>query len=302
MKLVTFTHNQQTRIGIVVDEAVIDLSLCAPELPRTMREFLEAGDTAMNKARELEKSGDNKIALADVHLEAPVPNPRKFLGIGGNTHSHLAEVKAAGIPMKHSPHQTWFNKQVSCINSPFGDIHLPAVSRKLDYEGEMAIVIGTRCRNVPVEKAYEVIAGYTVCNDVSIRDWQLRAPTAMLGKSFDTHGPCGPWIVTKDEIDDPHKLTLKTWVNDEIRMDGKTDEFLHQCDEMIAELSTVFTLEPGDILATGSPAGVGALMDPPQFLVAGDIVRVEVGGIGVIENKVIDMPDDDIYKPLPGLG
>lgn len=297
MKLVTFTHAKQTRIGIVEDEMVIDLSQSVPELPHTMREFLEAGTAALEKAKSALNS-NNKIALADVRLEAPVPNPRKFLGIGGNTHSHLEEVKNAGIPIKHSPYQTWFNKQVSCINGPYDDIHLPAISGELDYEGEMAIVIGQRCRHVAKEDAYSVIAGYTVCNDVSIRDWQLRAPTSTLGKSFDTHGPTGPWIVTKDEIADPHDLSLKTWVNGEIRMDGRTDEFLHNCDEMIAELSTVFTLEPGDILATGSPAGVGALMDPPAFLRVGDVVRVEVEGIGRIENKVIDEPQGYVYKPL----
>ena len=301
MKLVTFTHSNRTRIGIAADDTVIDLSESVPELPRTMLEFLEAGTAAMEKAKSAEATDTaSRIPLSDVRLEAPVPNPRKFLGIGGNTKSHLEEVKAAGVPIRHTPYQTWFNKQVTCVNGPYGDIHLPGVSAELDYEGEMAMVIGKRCRNVLKKDAYDIIAGYTVCNDVSIRDWQLRAPTATLGKSFDTHGPTGPWIVTADEIPDPHDLTLKTWVNGEIRMDGKTDEFLHNCDEMIAELSTVFTLEPGDILTTGSPAGVGALLDPPQFLVAGDVVRVEVQGIGVIENKVIDAPQNYVYRPLPG--
>ena len=298
MKLVTFTHLQRTRIGVVVDDMVVDLSLSAPELPPTMVDFLEAGAAAMETAKSVSAGTTGTIPLADVRLEAPVPNPGKFLGIGGNTKSHLEEVKAAGIPLKFSPYQTWFNKQVTCINGPYGDIHMPDVSSELDYEGEMAMVIGKRCRNVPKEDAYGVVAGYTICNDVSVRDWQLRAPTTTLGKSFDTHGPVGPWIVTTDEIPDPHELALKTWVNGEIRMDGRTDEFLHNCDEMIAELSSVFTLEPGDILTTGSPAGVGALMDPPQFLVVGDVVRVEVEGIGVIENRVIQAPRNYVYKPL----
>ena len=298
MKLVTFTHSQRTRIGVVADDMVIDLSQAAPELPLTMLGFLEAGAAAMETARPVSTGTTGRIPIKDVRLEAPVPNPRKFLGIGGNTRSHLEEVKAAGIPVRHSPHQTWFNKQVTCINGPYDDIHLPGVSAELDYEGEMAMVVGRRCRDVSKEDACSVVAGYTVCNDVSVRDWQLRAPTATLGKSFDTHGPTGPWIVTADEIPDPHDLALKTWVNGEIRMDGRTDEFLHNCDEMIAELSSVFTLEPGDILATGSPAGVGALMDPPQFLVAGDVVRVEVEGIGAIENRVIQAPRNYVYRPL----
>ena len=298
MKLVTFTHLQRTRIGVVVDDMVVDLSLSAPELPPTMVGFLEAGAAAMERAKSVSTGTTGKIPLAEVRLEAPVPNPGKFLGIGGNTKSHLEEVKAAGIPLRFSPYQTWFNKQVTCINGPYGDIHMPDVSSELDYEGEMAMVIGKRCRNIPKEDAYGVVAGYTICNDVSVRDWQLRAPTTTLGKSFDTHGPVGPWIVTTDEIPDPHDLALKTWVNAELRMDGRTDEFLHNCDEMIAELSSVFTLEPGDILTTGSPAGVGALMDPPQFLVVGDVVRVEVEGIGVLENRVIQAPRNYVYKPL----
>lgn len=302
MKLVTFSASGRTAIGAISGESVVDFGIAAPELPRSMREFLKAGPTALARAREAIRGKRNALPLAAVRLEAPVPDPRKFLGIGGNTRSHLAEVQAAGVPIKHSPHQTWFNKQVTCIVGPFDDIHLPSVSTQLDYEGEMAMVIGARCRNVPKERALEVVAGYTVCNDVSVRDWQLRAPTATLGKSFDTHGPVGPWIVTRDEIPDPHDLELKTWVNGELRMNGRTDEFLHRCEEMIAELSSVFTLEPGDILATGSPAGVGALMDPPRFLEPGDVVRVEVGRIGWIENRVVEAPAGHVYRPPAGTG
>lgn len=302
MKLVTFTYAGRTSIGTVEGDTVYDLRAGAPELPGSMRQFLEAGAPALERAREVAAAGRGGIPLAEVRLEAPVTDPRKFLGIGGNTRSHLAEVKAAGVPIRHSPHQTWFNKQVTCIVGPFDDIHLPSVSTQLDYEGEMAMVIGARCRNVPKERALEVVAGYTVCNDVSVRDWQLRAPTATLGKSFDTHGPVGPWIVTRDEIPDPHDLELKTWVNGELRMNGRTDEFLHRCEEMIAELSSVFTLEPGDILATGSPAGVGALMDPPRFLEPDDVVRVEVGRIGWIENRVVEAPAGHVYRPPAGTG
>lgn len=302
MKLATFTVGGRTAIGAVVDEEVFDFGALAPELPRGMRTFLEAGPPALARARDALEGARGGIPLTDVRLEAPVPDPRKFLGLGGNTRSHLAEVKAAGVPIRHSPHQTWFNKQVTCVAGPYDDIHMPAISRELDYEGEMAMVVGTRCRNVPVANALEAVAGYMVCNDVSVRDWQLRAPTATLGKSFDTHGPTGPWIVTRDEIPDPHALSLKTWVNGELRMDGGTDEFLHGCAEMIAELSRVFTLEPGDILATGSPAGVGALMEPPRFLVPGDVVRVEVGGVGAIENRVVEAPAGYVYRPLAGTG
>lgn len=296
MKLVTFSHSGRVAIGVVEGSHVFDLSADG-ELPRSMRAFLELGPAALERACRVRDTADNGIALEEVRLHAPVPDPRKFMGIGGNTRSHLDEVKAAGVPIKHSPHQTWFNKQVSCVCGPYDDIHMPSVSEQLDYEGEMAIVIGARCRNVRREEALRVIAGYTVCNDVSVRDWQLRAPTSTLGKSFDTHGPTGPWIVTADEVSDPHDIGLRTWVNGELRMDGRTDEFIHRCEDMIVELSSVFTLEPGDILATGSPAGVGALMDPPRFLKVGDTVRVEVEGIGWIENRVVETPADFVYQP-----
>jgi len=296
MKLVTFTASGRTAIGAVTSDVVFDLGALAPDLPTTMRGLLDAGVPALARARAALVRARDGMPLDEVRLEAPVPNPRKFLGIGGNTRSHLAEVQAAGVPIRHSPHQTWFNKQVSCVAGPFDDIHMPVRSRELDYEGEMAMVIGAPCRNVAVEDALDAVAGYMACNDVSVRDWQLRAPTATLGKSFDTHGPTGPWIVTADEIPDPHQLSLKTWVNGELRMDGGTHEFLHSCREMIAELSSVFTLEPGDILTTGSPAGVGALMKPPRFLEPGDVVRVEVGGVGWIENRVIEAPPGYLYR------
>ena len=145
---------------------------------------------------------------------------------------------------------------------PGDDVHMPRVSNLLDYEGELAIVIGERCRHVPEDRAHEVIAGYTIANDVSVRDWQLRTPTMTMGKSFDTHGPLGPWIVTADELGDPHALAIKTWVNDELRQDGNTREMIYDCYQQVAHLSEAFTLEPGDVIATGTPAGIGAVRQP----------------------------------------
>lgn len=135
-----------------------------------------------------------------------------------------------------------------------------------------------------------MVAGFVVVNDMSVRDWQLRAPTHTLGKSFDTHGPFGPWIVTPDELPDPHVLRLRTWVNGELRQDASTSEMIHRVEDMLVELGSCFTLEPGDVLCTGSPAGVGGLMDPPAYLRIGDLVRVEIEGIGAIENRVIAEP------------
>jgi 2-keto-4-pentenoate hydratase/2-oxohepta-3-ene-1,7-dioic acid hydratase in catechol pathway len=177
---------------------------------------------------------------------------------------------------------------------------MPRVSSLLDYEGELAIVIGRRCRHVSVEQAHEVIAGYTIANDVSVRDWQLRTPTMTMGKSFDTHGPVGPWIVTADELGDPHDLGIRTFVNEERRQDGNTREMVFNCFEQVAHLSEAFTLEPGDVIATGTPAGVGAARQPfPEGLLkVGDVVRVEIDGIGTLENTVVEEPDGYV-APAP---
>lgn len=225
------------------------------------------------------------IPLAAVRLLAPIQRPRKFLGLGGNYASHLKEIERLGI--KPPETQMWFNKQTSCIAGPHDDVVIPAISNCIDYEGELAVVIGRRCRKVSAQRAREVIAGYMVCNDVSVRDVQMRSPTMTLGKSFDTHGPIGPWLVTADEIPDPQQLAIRTWVNGELRQDGNTSEMRYTIFDQIAELASVFTLEPGDILATGTPAGIGAATRPPRFLKAGDVVRIEIERIGVIENRFV---------------
>ena len=146
---------------------------------------------------------------------------------------------------------------------------------------------------MPADRAHEVIAGYTITNDVSVRDWQMRTPTMTMGKSFDTHGPLGPWIVTQDELGDPHQLSIRTWVNDELRQDGNTREMIYDCYQQVAHLSQAFTLEPGDVIATGTPAGIGAVRQPfPEGLLkVGDVVRVEIEGIGELKNTVVEEPD-----------
>jgi 2-keto-4-pentenoate hydratase/2-oxohepta-3-ene-1,7-dioic acid hydratase in catechol pathway len=287
VKLATFTQGDRTRIGIVEGEEIVDLS-DDPALPTDMITLLGAGTKGLEAARATAARSTERFAIASVRIEAPVPNPRKFLALGGSYRSHLEEVAHLGI--KAPKFQTWFNKQVTCINGPYDDIHLPRISETLDYEGELAIIIGRRCRHLNATDARHAIAGFTICNDVSVREWQMRTPTATLGKSFDTHGPIGPWIVTPDELPGVHDLVLKTWVNGELRQNGRTSELIYRFSEMLVELSGVFTLEPGDILSTGSPAGVGGAMQPPQYLKVGDVCRVEIDGIGHIENRVVPEP------------
>ena len=242
---------------------------------------------AVEGEQVIDRQHDDEYALDDVRLLAPV-QPRKFLAIGLNYADHIAE---SGMQAPEFP--IFFNKQVTCVVGPDHEVHMPRVSSLLDYEGELAIVIGRRCRHVPVEQAHEVIAGYTIANDVSVRDWQLRTPTMTMGKSFDTHGPLGPWIVTADELGDPHDLGIRTFVNEERRQDGNTREMVFNCFEQVAHLSEAFTLEPGDVIATGTPAGVGAVRQPfPEGLLkVGDVVRVELDGIGTLENTVVEEPD-----------
>jgi 2-keto-4-pentenoate hydratase/2-oxohepta-3-ene-1,7-dioic acid hydratase in catechol pathway len=286
MNFATFTEGRSTRVGIALGEEVADLSGIAG-LPTDLIGILNGGAAALDAVRA-GVGRVRRLPLANVRLEAPVLNPRKFLALGGSYESHLKETSHL---MPRPKHQAWFNKQVTSINGPYDPIHMPRVSDTLDYEGELAIIIGRRGRHATGAAALDMIAGFTVCNDVSVREWQMRSPTATLGKSFDTHGPLGPWMVTRDALPDPHQLWLKTWVNGELRQNGNTNDLVYQFREMIEELSTVFTLEPGDILSTGSPAGVGGAQKPPIFLKVGDVVRVEVEGIGYIENRVVEEPE-----------
>ena len=229
----------------------------------------------------LEKAAGPRFALSRVKLAAPIDDPQKFLAIGMNYVAHANEAAAAGIPIPKS--QLWFNKQVSCINGPYDPVQLPKASEKVDYEAELAFVIGRRCRHVSAQEARKVIAGYLVCNDVTARDWQQRSPTYTLGKSFDTHGPIGPWITTDDEIEDPHALTMSLTVNGEERQRASTGGMIYNIYQQIEYLTTVMTLEPGDLIATGTPSGVGIASN--QFLKPGDVVRVEIESLGVIENR-----------------
>ncbi len=286
MRLVSFTIDGGHHIGVMVGDEVVDLADAAPTLPRDMPAFLAAGAPAVDAARRAATSAARRWPLAGLTLAAPVPQPRKFLAVFLNYQQHAAETAQAAPDMP-----IFFNKQTSCIVGPHDAVHVPRASSLVDYEGELAFVIGTRCRHVPAARAHEVIAGYCVANDVSVRDWQIRSPTIMLGKSFDTHGPLGPCLVTPDELGDPHALRLRTWVNGELRQDANTRDMIFDCFRQIEVLSTVCTLEPGDVVSTGTPAGVGVMQNPPRFLAAGDVVRVEIDGIGHIENRLVDEPE-----------
>jgi 2-keto-4-pentenoate hydratase/2-oxohepta-3-ene-1,7-dioic acid hydratase in catechol pathway len=286
MKLCTFAHEKNTRIGVVADAGVVDLAAAAPELPREMSALLAAGPDALRRAASAAANARGRLPLASLTLCAPILRPPKFLAIGLNYADHVAE---AGLETPKLP--IVFNKQSTCVTGPRDPVHMPRVSQALDYEGELGLVIGRRCRHVPRARAHEAIAGYLIVNDVSVRDWQLRVPTWTMGKSFDTHGPIGPWITTADEVGDPHGLRLRTWVNDELRQDSNTKHLIFDCFALVEHLSTGFTLEPGDVVATGTPGGVGMAMKPPRLLKVGDRVRIEIEGLGELDNEIVAEPE-----------
>ncbi len=286
MRLVSFsTPDHMARPGLVLGGEVVDLSDASTGLPATMRELLALGPDAMERVRAVGASRAPRHARAEVTLLAPVPDPPAILAIGMNYRAHVAEMG------REPPEwQYWFNKQRTAIAGPGDPIVLPTVSDAVDYEGELALVIGPRCQHVPASRALEVVAGCTVINDVSARDWQWRTPTFTMGKSFDSHAPCGPELVTGDEIGDPGMLAIRTWVNGELRQDASTADMIFGCAEMIEYLTTAFPLEPGTIIATGTPAGVGAGFSPPRFLADGDVVRIAIEGVGTLENPVVQGP------------
>jgi len=284
LKLCTFVRDAAPRLGLVEEDGIVDLAAAAPDLPREMVALLAAGEPALHRARAAAGSGP-RIDPAAVSLAPPILRPPKFLAIGLNYADHVAE---SGLERPAIP--TVFNKQSTCVTGPRDPVHMPRVSKLLDYEGELGFVIGRRCRHVPRDRAHEVIAGYLVVNDVSVRDWQLRVPTWTMGKSFDTHGPIGPWITTPDELGDPHALRIRTWVGGDLRQDSNTKNLIFDCFAIVEHLSTAFTLEPGDVVATGTPGGVGIASKPPRLLHVGDVVRVEIEGLGALENTVIEEP------------
>jgi len=270
------------RPGLIVGDEIVDLSDPATGLPATMADLLALGPGALEGVRAARTGRAARHPLPTVRRHAPVPQPPAILAIGMNYRAHVAEMG------REPPEwQYWFNKQRTAIAGPGDPIVLPSVSDMVDYEGELAMVIGRRCQHVPAARAPEVIAGYTVINDVSARDWQWRTPTFTMGKSFDTHAPCGPELVTGDELGDPGALGIRTWVNDELRQDSSTADMIFDCAHMIEYLTTAFPLEPGTVIATGTPAGVGAGLEPPRFLAHGDTVRIAIEGIGELSNPVL---------------
>ena len=281
MKLVTFTHGGSQRIGAISDAGIVDLT--AAGLPMSMLELLSLED-GIAQARKAADAAANVVLASEARLEAPVPRPGKVLAVGLNYRDHAEE---SGQPIPQRP--VVFAKMPGCITGPGAPVHMPRVSRALDWEAELCFVIGKRARYVKADDAEHYVAGYMCGNDVSVRDCQFHSPTWMMGKSFDTHGPTGPWLVTPDEIDIGH-LDVCLFVNGEQKQASNTEQLIFGVGPIVEYLSAGFTLEPGDVVFTGTPAGVGGVMKPPQFLKVGDVVRVEITGLGTLENTVAEEP------------
>ncbi|MGD8584109.1 MAG: fumarylacetoacetate hydrolase family protein [Chloroflexota bacterium] len=285
MRLVTYLQNGVAQIGAVVDERVIDLSEIAPD----MLSFIELGDSGLAQARAAVALAKESSPLASVRLLAPIPTPRRnVMCLGLNYAEHAAESAAAGGTQPDLPDfPIVFTKATTAANGPFDAIPYDAsVSDKLDWEVELGVVIGRLGANISLDQAMDHVFGYMVVNDVSARDLQWRHKQFFKGKSLDGACPMGPWIVTADEIGDPHELSISCRVNGVVKQDGNTRHMIFNVPATIMHLSTGMTLLPGDIIATGTPSGVGFARTPPEFLKPGDVVECEVERIGAIKNTV----------------
>ncbi|MCW4019233.1 MAG: fumarylacetoacetate hydrolase family protein [Candidatus Bathyarchaeota archaeon] len=291
MKLARFTYKNEESYGILTEQTVISLSRMATRLfatlPTSMDEFVVAGQMAYVTVKSLLDLADPEerdlvsIPLSDVQLLAPIKAPPKILCLGWNYLDHTAETKT---PPPEEP--VVFMKPHTAITGPCQKILKRPFVQELDYEGELAVVIGKTAKDVPESEAMKYVFGYTVLNDVSARDFQFKDKQWTRGKGFDTFAPMGPCLVTQDEIKDPANLNIRTWVNGDLRQDGNTKDMLFNIPKIIYHLSRVMTLKPCDIIATGTPSGVGMAMNPQVWLRDGDVVRIEVEGIGTLENHV----------------
>jgi len=315
MKLVSYDLQGQARIGVLSNEIVVDLVSAKKELADSltseftsiarvsdMLSLLDAGEPALRAVKSLvhevlsfiEDKSDASlrkasvtVPMAEVCLAAPIPRPRKnLICLGLNYHDHWAETAGRrGEPLPSVP--VFFTKSPTAVIGPFDDIVYPSATTELDYEVELAVIIGRRGKDISIEDAFDYVAGYTILNDVSARDLQRRHQQWFRSKSLDTFAPLGPYLVTKDEIENPHGLSMELTVNSEIRQKSSTGNMIFKIPEIVEVLSQDMTLEPGDIIGTGTPAGVALGMSPPRYLKVNDVVEARIEGLGHIRNRVV---------------
>jgi acylpyruvate hydrolase len=301
MKLVTYRHQGLERVGAAVEDHVVDIGRASSvgrhdgEFPSSILDLLAGGDDLLARANEctlevLAKGALNAaefrergvlFRLDEVRLAPPVPRPAKIICLGRNYRAHAAE---ANMEVPKVPEL--FSKYLNTLIGHGDAIVIPPTTTQVDYEAELAVVIGKRGRHIVEADAMSYVAGYTIFNDVSARDYQFRTSQWMAGKTFDTFGPMGPWITTRGDIPDPHALGIRLEIGGEVLQDGTTADLIFSVPAVIAYISTIVTLEPGDVISTGTPAGVGFVRKPPRFLQAGESVRITIDGIGTLENPV----------------
>jgi len=309
MKLISFLLNGQERLGIEIEGSFVDANaacramlakqgvldparLADALLPADAVAFLKGGSRTLDQAKAVlgfvEESTVEALSAfvhdrSTVKRLSPVPHPGKIVCVGRNYHDHVTEMKreVPTIPVI-------FAKLSNTVCADGDEVPFPRVSDQLDYEAELAVVIGKQGRYIPESEALDYVAGYTALNDITVRDWQHRTPQWLQGKSFDKSAPIGPVLVTADEIPDPHTLDIKLWLNDELRQNDNTRQLMFNVPFLISFISQIMTLEPGDIIATGTPGGVGVAMDPKGFMKIGDVVKVEIEKIGVLTNPIVE--------------
>ena len=291
--MVRYQHKGKEYYGVMQYERLVYLGALAKRLKTDLPSEIEAfivNQTAQKTAEELLTKAKNSdldsvsIPLSEARLLAPLASPPKILCLGLNFATHVDETK------ENRPEEpVIFMKPRTAIAGPNDKIIKRPFVKELDYEGELAIVIGKKAKDVPASEALNYVFGYTILNDVSARDFQFRSSQWTPGKSFDTFAPTGPYITMSNQLPDPGSLTIKAWINGELRQNGNTHDMIFSVAQIIHHLSRVMTLEPCDIIATGTPSGVAMAMKPPKWLNAGDVVRIEIEGIGTLENTVEEM-------------
>lgn len=301
MKLVTYVEGGETRAGLVVNEFVFDLERASSEgrygaeelkaLSPSLREILEGGDESLGQCarikshfadlREDEYPSRLCVPLAEAKLAPPIPDPQKLICIGMNYRDHCEEQKK---PLPNKP--VIFAKFPTALIGPKDPIIKPVLTEQLDYEAELAVVIGKKAKNVTEEGALDHVAGYSIMNDVTARDMQVSDGQWVRGKSCDTFAPMGPYLVIADDVPDPHCLNIRLTVNGKLRQSSTTENMIFSIDFLVSYISQTTTLLPGDIISTGTPGGVGVFRQPPAFLQPGDVVSIEIDRLGVLENPV----------------
>jgi 2-keto-4-pentenoate hydratase/2-oxohepta-3-ene-1,7-dioic acid hydratase in catechol pathway len=284
MRLATIETANGPRAAVLRGDAYVDLQAADSALPTCVRELLAGGAEALRAASEAARRGKVVYPAESVKHRAPVCDPRKIICLGLNYRDHAAE---SGVPIPKDP--VLFSKYPTALIGHREAIVLPPVSREVDYEAELVVVIGRRGRNIAVAAGMDYVAGYSIGHDVSARDWQLKKDGKqwMAGKTFDTFAPMGPVLVTADEIPDPHMLPIRLRLNGEVMQNSNTREMIFPVGFVVSYLSQIFTLEPGDLIFTGTPPGVGMARTPPVYLKAGDVAEVEIDGLGVLRNPVV---------------